>query len=70
MDHERQERDDTHPRPRGRQGGTSPEGLATAMTRPETGGLPHWGGRRPPRTIPVDVADGPLPGRLPEKGRE
>ncbi|WP_152442669.1 hypothetical protein [Nocardiopsis kunsanensis] len=68
-ENERQERDDEQHRPRG---GASTAGIAAAMTRPEGTGLPHWGGRRPPRSTPVDVAGGTPPGRrpnLPEKDR-
>lgn len=55
----------------GSPGGASEAGLAAAMVRPAGEGLAHWGGRRAPRTEPVDVAGGPLPGRgnLPETGR-
>lgn len=69
MENERQERKEGHTDTR--RGGASTEGIAAAMVRPDGSGLPHWGGRRPPRSTPVDVAGGKLPGRanLPEKDR-
>ena len=66
-ENERQEREEQRAGSRG----ASVAGIAAAMVRPAGDGLPHWGGRRPPRSTPVDVAGGTPPGRpnLPEKDR-
>lgn len=67
MENERQEREEQQAGSRG----ASVAGITAAMVRPNGDGLPHWGGKRPPRTGPTDVAGGPLPGReaLPEKNQ-